>query len=292
MTPATSSRKKLIYIMGCGRSGTTILGFVLGNGKGCLDLGEVTDYLNRDGKPNGFGLETTNGKFWASVTQAMLAEDSDIFRDQRKVRLSAIEHHRKFIPLCFGLIDGKVIAEYKNYINSLYRKIFNESNEYTCFVDSSKFPGRCWLLANLMIGVDLGVIHLVRDPVSVVRSFGDKSKRQGYKNLVSANLYYFVINFFCVLVKAKIGGKKYLKVRYEDLLADPERVLDGISEKFNIDLENSKKNICHDRPLYRGFLFNGNRMRMKEKIVLKRERESLRPTFGNIITMLFNRIWY
>jgi hypothetical protein len=42
-------KKKLIYIMGCGRSGSTILGFILNNGNSCLDLGEVIDFLKRKG---------------------------------------------------------------------------------------------------------------------------------------------------------------------------------------------------------------------------------------------------
>jgi len=41
------AKKKLIYVMGCGRSGTTILGVALGKGNKCLDLGEVVNFLKR-----------------------------------------------------------------------------------------------------------------------------------------------------------------------------------------------------------------------------------------------------
>ena len=35
------NRPKVIYIMGCGRSGTTILDIILGNHLGFLSLGEL-----------------------------------------------------------------------------------------------------------------------------------------------------------------------------------------------------------------------------------------------------------
>lgn len=59
--------KKLIYVTACGRSGTTIFGYLLGNVRGVIDLGEVNEWLRFNGKPNGFGAGTENHDFWDHV---------------------------------------------------------------------------------------------------------------------------------------------------------------------------------------------------------------------------------
>ena len=40
------NRPKVIYIMGCGRSGTTILDIILGNHSGFLSLGELNNAMD------------------------------------------------------------------------------------------------------------------------------------------------------------------------------------------------------------------------------------------------------
>ena len=72
-------KPKIIYIMGCGRSGTTILGYILGNGEKACDLGELIDFIKREGQPNGFGLETENGQFWHTIRQRMKGDIGVIF---------------------------------------------------------------------------------------------------------------------------------------------------------------------------------------------------------------------
>ena len=45
------NRKKVIYIMGVGRSGSTILDILLGNGEDILSGGEINRYVVRQGIP-------------------------------------------------------------------------------------------------------------------------------------------------------------------------------------------------------------------------------------------------
>lgn len=59
--------KRIIYIVGCGRSGSTLMGFALGNIAGALDLGEVMDFLRFRGHPNGFDSDSDNYQFWDGV---------------------------------------------------------------------------------------------------------------------------------------------------------------------------------------------------------------------------------
>src|ERR1700682_6281666 len=61
----TAGRPKVIYVMGAGRSGTTILGVALGN---CVDFvfaGELNQWLLKSGVPTHDGPE--RARFWETV---------------------------------------------------------------------------------------------------------------------------------------------------------------------------------------------------------------------------------
>jgi hypothetical protein len=291
------AKKKLIYIMGCGRSGTTILGVALGNGHGCLDLGEAVDFLKRRGVPNSYGPETDTGQFWAAVTGCLAKQEEDIFDDGLVDRLSRLEYHYRF-PLSFLGLNGKsALLAYSAYINSLFGCISRNAPNASVYIDTSKYPGRASLLMDTLRDFDVCILHIVRHPVKTVESFGDRGKRddQGYKGFIAANFYYFVINLFCSAVRLKASSTRYLKIRYEDLLEAPTETLARIGSKFDIDLRTAADTIDNNEPLTRGFIFNGNRMSMGKEpglILRKSGKFTFDRTFKNAVIMLLNRVWY
>ena len=291
------ARKKLIYVMGCGRSGTTILGVALGNGRQCLDLGEVVDFLKRKGVPNSYGPETETGKFWEAVTKSVVNQNKDIFDEALVDQLTSLERHNKFPLTYFGLLKNSARRDYSTYINSLYSCISKNSQNTSSYIDSSKYPGRALLLSSHLVDFDVSILHIVRHPVKVIESFSDKSKRddQGYKSYISANFYYFVINLFCSAARFRVSSRNYLKIRYEDLLQMPKETLDTIASKFEIDLQTVSDSIDKNEPLRKGFIFNGNRMSMgkdTELILKKSGKLAFDRTIKNAVTVLINRVWY
>ena len=62
---ATAARPQVVYVMGSGRSGSTILGLALGNCDGVFYAGELDNWLVRSGTPVLGGLERT--RFWSTV---------------------------------------------------------------------------------------------------------------------------------------------------------------------------------------------------------------------------------
>jgi hypothetical protein len=281
--------------MGCGRSGTTILGIVLGNGENCLDLGEVIDFLKKKGIPNGFGPDSETGKFWKSVTNDVVNTKTDIFDLQTIADLTTLEHHKHF-PLTFlDLCKPAFIKNYSAYVNALYTSISDSSEKSTVYIESSKYPGRALLLFSLLREFDLRILHVVRHPIKVVESLGDRTKAdsQGYKGFFAANLYYFVVNLFCSAVRLKVGGEKYLKIRYEDLLTAPDKTLVRVEKHFDVDFHRAIERIQNDRPLRRGYIFNGNRMRMNSELVLKKSgKQPFKRSIKNFTSMAFNGLWY
>src|ERR1700676_598924 len=62
---AEQSRPKVIYVMGAGRSGSTVLGVALGNCENVFFAGELDKWLVRRGAPNLTDDERT--RFWSGV---------------------------------------------------------------------------------------------------------------------------------------------------------------------------------------------------------------------------------
>ena len=69
-------RPKVVYVMGSGRSGSTVLGVTLGNCESVFYAGELDAWLERSGAPILGGLERT--RFWKAVRE--------VFPDAREQR--------------------------------------------------------------------------------------------------------------------------------------------------------------------------------------------------------------
>jgi len=287
--------KKLIYILGCGRSGTTVLGFVLGNGEKCLDLGEVNSpfgFLGTKGVPNEFADDTPNGRFWKSVKAGVEQEVPNVFHETNTRRLIHIASHYSFLRLYTRLFVGGHTRAYGQYINSLYRNILENAPDKEFYVDSSKTPGTALLYLRLLKELDVYLLHLVRLPVGVVESLTAKNRQPGNKGFLAANLYYFFMGLFCSLVRLRSRRSRYLKIRYEDLLQDPRRTLGRISEFTGLDLCASIEKIESSLPLKRGHVFNGNRMRMRDEVVLNTANPTYKKSLGNRFINLMHACWY
>ena len=102
-------------------------------------------------------------------------------------------------------------------------------------------------------------------------------------------------HLYCSAVGMRLSNRKYLKIRYEDLLQNPKETLDKIASKFEIDLQRVSDSIDKAEPLRRGFIFNGNRMSMGKDAEIKLKisgKLTFDRTTKNIVTMLINRVWY
>src|SRR4051812_49876611 len=80
----THRRPKVLYVMGAGRSGSTILGVTLGNCEGVFYAGELDKWLLRAGVSPLAGEERV--RFWGAV-RARMAEHLGDDTDMRAMRL-------------------------------------------------------------------------------------------------------------------------------------------------------------------------------------------------------------
>jgi hypothetical protein len=269
--PMTSqSNKKIVYVVGCGRSGTTLLGFALGNSDRTLDLGEVLDFVRFRGHPNGFGPETANYAFWDAVLRDVEKTLGGIDFGRVAELQSLVDSHKSFLPLAVlgDSFRRQAVSEYRLFISALYDRIQSEGSA-DVLIDSSKYPSRLLHLLKVYPDDRIRVIHLIRNPVELARVM-EKSVQSKPRSFLEGMLYFFVINVFSRLVTRSLGPDRCLRLHYEDLVSQPEKTLKRIGDTFAVDTAPAVEKIRRSEPLRRGYVFNGNRMRMQDLVVFRK----------------------
>jgi glycosyltransferase involved in cell wall biosynthesis len=166
-----------VFIAGAGRSGSTVLERVLGEMPGFANVGELIDVFRRlhDGERCGCGLPFTGCPFWTAVGERAFGgwAAGDVGTVARlQGRVARQRHMPRLLALRLaGQGFRSDVAAYGNYYSRLYRAIAAESQaQYV--VDSSKWPVQALALARA--GLDVRVIHLVRDARGVAYSLSKK----------------------------------------------------------------------------------------------------------------------
>lgn len=259
--------KKIIYIVGCGRSGSTLMGFALGNATRALDLGEVICFSRFQGCPNGFEPDSENYKYWRGILGSLEAEIGPLdFSALRRMQM-AVDCHRCFLNVLLlgACYRRKSYLSYQRYVKTLYGAILNDPN-HDVFITSSKYPSRLLHLLRAFSDRRVHVVHLIRNPIDLAHAF--RNKEQGRtKTFWESMLYFFVINVFSILVTRGLGSNRYIRVHYERFTAEPEQELMRIGSAFEFDTSPAIDKINQGLPLDRGYVFNGNRMRMQDQVV-------------------------
>jgi len=114
---------------------------------------------------------------------------------------------------------------------------------------------------------------LVRDPRGVYFSFKKKNLITPTKNIWSLVAYWNKVNFLASLARLRLGDKKVLQVRYEDLISNTDKTIDKIAVFIKEDLSDVKIKLRDEVVMERCHLASGNRLRI-QKIPLK-----LQPDF-------------
>jgi Sulfotransferase family len=226
-------RTKVLYIIGWGRSGSTILDNVLGQLDGFFSTGEmhyVWDHLERR-RPCGCGQPIDRCPVWSRVVAEVLDRDgrrgleaADIVRWQRiSMRLRHTPRLMRREPA--RLAEDAPLALYANVTSRLYNAIGRISGARV-IVDSTKRPPDAALL-RLLPGIDAYILHLIRDPRAVAHSWQrrrpqlDRPTEMDRYSSFSSSINWLAWNVAAELICRQIGREKSLSVRYEDFVAQP-----------------------------------------------------------------------
>lgn len=287
-TAATSRRGdrgavSVIYVMGSGRSGSTLFDIVLGNHPDVESMGELTNLVRDCWVRSVFcacGEIGPECEFWREVRRrwtTRIGSDDVVAYAALK---SGVERRGNFLRLAKGRRSWPDLRRYGEQTFALFKSI-TEVGGRPVVVDSSKIPTRALALARTP-GIDLRIVHLVRDGRGVAYS-----RRKAFARDMSAglpadikptplwrsSLYWTRENLQSEWVRRRLDPTRSVRVRYEDFTDDPAAVLATVGETVGLDLGDLATDLLACRPMTVGHTISGNRVRMSGAIRLKPDTE-------------------
>jgi Sulfotransferase family len=297
---------KVLKITGLGRSGSTILDIVLGNHPCVESVGEVGNLI-RTGWVSRESLRAVDQKrlrvpictcgkrldvphvetpdeacpFWSAVRREWVARaDAEAIESYPKLQ-NDFEPKRRWPRLLYE--RRKASAAFRSYAG-LTRAFFESIRAVSgkdIIVDSGKSPERAFALW-MVPGIDLHVVHLVRDAKGVITS-----RRKSFKKDLQAGIMWdhkghppwktsvrwTERNLATELVCARLGPKRAMRLRYEDFVADPEAALGRIGSLVGLDLTNVAKAAASGQPMRAGHNVGGNRIKKSGYITLRPDEQ-------------------
>jgi len=231
----------VIYIMGEGRSGSTLLDLLLSNQKSLFGTGELWTFFEEDYSVQGFcscGHSVSNCEFWSSVKNELTKKYGDeILLEHRKLR--EIYDKTQWLPFRLLGMQWNNFSKYCNQLTSIFDIISALSNK-KFIIDSSKQIGRAY---NLLVCPEINVklIHLVRDGRGVIwsrkRDFirnPNLDRAFFRKSTVYNSFIWLTKNYFAKYLQKKFPTR-YLLVRYEEFVKTPQVELIKISKFCGFD---------------------------------------------------------
>jgi hypothetical protein len=229
-TPVPESRTKVLYIAGLGRSGSTILANSLGQIEGFFSAGELNFIWKHNVVENrlcGCGKPFHECPVWNRVMdEAFGGMDPKMAKNM--MRLADSGTRTRHIPLMLTAAGrGKLrnrLGEFLRNTGRLYEAIADATGSRV-IVDSSKEPAYGYAVG-MSSGIDLRVLHLVRDPRAAAYSWQKKKLQPDtegrefmhrHSPAKSAALW----DSWNASTEALWRDGRYLRLRYEDFVADP-----------------------------------------------------------------------
>ena len=203
---------KVLYIAGLPHSGTTLLARILGEVEGFFAAGEVYALSERieQGDLCGCGAPLGECPFWSSV----LRHGADL----KRLRTERRWIQGRTLPALMLGRDRRRVQEFRKALAGLYEAIAAESGA-DVIVDSSKSPTFSHI-AERAPGVDLYVVHLVRDPRATSYSWSvDPHFHRTRGPAFGARWSLWNVELEALAARRR---PRFLRLRFEDFLRNPE----------------------------------------------------------------------
>ena len=236
---------KVLYIISSGRSGSTILGNVLGGLDGYFHAGELRTLWGKGllkGRRCGCGVPVRECEVWASVLKVGFGDPWTDEVDPVQVakwqdRAVRMRHTPRLLRMKPGGPYGlRPVHAYTQVATRLYGAVA-EVTGAPVIVDSSKRPAHAALL-RLVPGVDATFVHLVRDPRAQAYSWRRRKANPGRgrrEEMIEQSPFtstrgWVARNVLAEAVRRRHGEGRSMLVRYEDFVARPRATIEAITE--------------------------------------------------------------
>ena len=229
---------KVLYIGGFGRSGSTLVERILGQLPGFCSSGEVVFLWQRgliDGQLCGCGTPVPECDFWSRVGKTAFGGWDQIDAHEMLALQKRVDRNRYIPSMVAPKLRPAAQAELDRYtevLSKLYRAI-GEVSGARVVIDASKHASTAFLLRRVP-GIDLRVVHLVRDSRGVAYSWTKEVKKP---EVTGENAFMPVYSpsssgrqwvAYNLMFDALGIVDKTMILRYEALMAQPREGLERI----------------------------------------------------------------
>lgn len=283
--------KQNIYIASLPRSGSTLLGMILNQGKQCAYIGESFYWK----KLNPKNQICTCGNLGCKI---LLKAYKEIKKNKDILRITDVLNKLDGILQKAGNNSGLFQKRYEEEINisclglekeaEIFRKILNKK----IIINSS---------SNIIIGKKLAekfdwkVIVLIRDPRGVISSIKEAAVRHGIK--IKNDIWINYVSDFIQRAWKFRGNKNVLIIKYEELCHAPNNEVKKICKFLGITYNQKILKYRQDK----GHIFMANRMRFGKSEIIKEDKgwikklsesEKLKIIHDNKIIKGYDRFGY
>ncbi len=231
---------RVLYVAGSGRSGTTVINTVLGQLPGAFAAGELRYLWHRgvvEDHRCGCGRPFSACPVWSAVMADLApldAAEAEAVAQRLLRRLRILR-----LPLLLGrrLLRRPAVPPHPDddRIAALYRSIATHTGA-SVIIDSSKLPPY-GLLLQALPGLDVRVLHVVRDPRATAFSWRRTKPTQDTSagtlmprmDLGKSSVLWLLWNLLADLLWPS-RRPDTLRFRYEDFVAQPRRHMVEVAE--------------------------------------------------------------
>jgi hypothetical protein len=223
---------RVLYVAGLPRSGSTVLGCVLGGLPGTIFVGELAYFWRRfaEGELCSCREPLPDCPFWSAVVGKAFGQltreharelnewEQQVFRRQRILGLAPVRWSTRWAKRIHVMLEQR---------GALYQSIREVANA-ECIVDSGKEVTFGSIMSRLS-NTSFTTIHIVRDPRGVVFSWqkqvpSDSEPADMPRSPAINTAVRWVSGNLLVQFSLKRLSHAYSRVRYEDLVAYPDDV--------------------------------------------------------------------
>lgn len=230
---------EVLYIVGSGHSGSTILNLILGSSNNAFSTSELIflnerfQNLRKDGSPLPeneryctCGSLLTNCKFWSPIFENI--ESESLFKYVRSPMLRYIQAVKSIFT--FSQIENSEDLKLMQLIAQNSREEYS-LKQSCCIIDSSKNLNRL-LFLKAHKGLNVRVIHLIRSAEGHINSI----EKRGNNWITGSILWLFNNLLIKFALKLRVPRRDRLKLYYEDIFNDIRDVIEVCNLKFGLSM--------------------------------------------------------
>lgn len=276
--------KKVVFVAGYGRSGSTLLCAVLGGSDDTVPLGEFNRIFMHYVQKKKCACEKPlpECQFWGSVIEEFKRRIPDISLEEAASVTEKIESYRNLFLFRYKSSD---LQKKYDHIWSTIFDIVCKVTKKSVLIDASKSSSMaCNRIVAISRLIETRQIHLVRDPRSVTSSTLESRRRRAEKRGIVENqsmkmvralrtlLSWLSTNCYVQFIDVLGISKIHVRVSYESLTGQPIACLKELSIGIDEDLAPIIEKINRIETFPAQHIFSGDLQRMYGDYTVKSEK--------------------